>query len=105
MLTIDDDPNVIELMARVYNREGFRAVAASSGIEGIEMARQLKPDLITLDIMMPGLDGWDTLKLLKKDPYLCDIPVIMVSIVENKPMALDIGALATLTKPVACRCA
>ena len=101
VLTIDDDPSVIELMARVYNREGFRAVSASSGIEGIEMARQLKPDLITLDIMMPGLDGWDTLKLLKKDPDLCDIPVIMVSIVENKPMALDIGALATLTKPVA----
>ena len=101
VLTIDDDPSVIELMARVYNREGFRAVAASSGIEGIEMARQLKPDLITLDIMMPGLDGWDTLKLLKKDPHLCDIPVIMVSIIENKPMALDIGALASLTKPVA----
>ena len=50
---------------------------------------------------MPGMDGWDTLKLLKQDPDLCDIPVIMVSIVENKPMALDIGALATLTKPVA----
>jgi signal transduction histidine kinase/ActR/RegA family two-component response regulator len=101
VLTIDDDPNVIELMARVYNREGFRAVAAFSGIEGIDMARKIKPDLITLDIMMPGMDGWDTLKLLKQDPDLCDIPVIMVSIVENKPMALDIGALATLTKPVA----
>jgi signal transduction histidine kinase/ActR/RegA family two-component response regulator len=101
VLTIDDDPNVVELMARVYNREGFRAIAAYSGIEGVEMARKLKPDLITLDIMMPGMDGWDTLKLLKQDAELCDIPVIMVSIVENKPMALDIGALASLTKPVA----
>ncbi len=101
ILTIDDDPNVIELMSRVYNREGFRSVSAKSGIEGIELARKLKPDLITLDIMMPGMDGWDTLKCLKEDEALCDIPVIMVSIVENKPMALDIGALASMTKPIA----
>ncbi len=101
VLTIDDDPNVIELMARVYSREGFRSVSANSGIEGIELAHSIRPDLITLDIMMPGMDGWDTLKRLKEDKDLCDIPVIMVSIVENKPMALDIGALASMTKPIA----
>ncbi len=101
VLTIDDDPNVIDLMTRVYNREGFRSVSATSAIEGIELARKLKPDLITLDIMMPGMDGWDALKILKEDADLCDIPVIMVSMVENKPMALDIGALASLAKPIA----
>ena len=57
--------------------------------------------MITLDIMMPGMDGWEVLRHLKEDEELCDIPVIMVSIVENKPMALDVGALASLTKPIA----
>ncbi|WP_455198751.1 ATP-binding response regulator [Kaarinaea lacus] len=101
VLTIDDDPNVQDLMQRVYNREGFRSVSAKSGAEGLELARKLKPDMITLDIMMPGMDGWEVLKKLKEDEELCDIPVIMVSIVENKPMALDVGALASLTKPIA----
>lgn len=101
VLTIDDDPNVQDLMQRVYNREGFRAVSAKSGNEGLELARKLKPDMITLDIMMPGMDGWEVLRKLKEDDDLCDIPVIMVSIVENKPMALDVGALASLTKPIA----
>ena len=101
VLTIDDDPNVLDLMARVYNREGFRAVAASSGADGLEKAAKLAPDLITLDIMMQDISGWDLLKTLKADPALRDIPVIMVSIVENKPLALDMGALASLTKPIA----
>jgi CheY-like chemotaxis protein len=101
VLTIDDDPNVLDLMARVYQREGFRPVSASNGKMGIELARQLRPDLITLDIMMPEMDGWAVLKALKEDPDLQDIPVIMVSIVENKPMALDVGALDSLIKPIA----
>jgi signal transduction histidine kinase/ActR/RegA family two-component response regulator len=101
VLTIDDDPNVLDLMARVYQREGFRPVSASNGKMGIELARQLRPDLITLDIMMPEMDGWAVLKALKDDADLQDIPVIMVSIVENKPMALDVGALDSLTKPIA----
>ncbi len=101
VLTIDDDPNVLDLMARVYQREGFRPVSAASGKMGIDLARKLRPDLITLDIMMPEMDGWAVLKTLKDDPELKDIPVIMVSIVENKPMALDVGALDSLTKPIA----
>ena len=101
VLTIDDDPNVLDLMARVYQREGFRPVSATNGKVGIELARQLRPDLITLDIMMPEMDGWSVLKILKEDAELKDIPVIMVSIVENKPMAMDVGALDSLTKPIA----
>ena len=76
-------------------------LSATNGKSGIELARQLRPDLITLDIMMPEMDGWSVLKTLKADPDLKDIPVIMVSIVENKPMALDVGALDSLTKPIA----
>ncbi len=101
VLTIDDDPNVLDLMARVYNREGFRTATAGSGSDGLDMAGRLRPDLITLDIMMPAMDGWAVLETLKADPLLRDIPVIMVSIVENKPMALEMGALASLTKPIA----
>ena len=101
VLTIDDDPNVLDLMARVYQREGFRPVSAASGKIGIDLARKLRPDLITLDIMMPEMDGWAVLKTLKEDPELKDIPVIMVSIVENKPLAMDVGALDSLTKPIA----
>ena len=101
VLTIDDDPNVLDLMARVYQREGFRPVSATNGKTGIELARQLRPDLITLDIMMPEMDGWSVLKVLKEDPDLKDIPVIMVSIVENKPMAMEVGALDSLSKPIA----
>jgi signal transduction histidine kinase/ActR/RegA family two-component response regulator len=101
VLTIDDDPSVLELMERVYNREGFRAISARSGEEGLDLARKVNPDLITLDIMMPGMDGWEVLRKMKEDEVLREIPVIMVSIVENKPMALDVGALASLTKPIA----
>lgn len=101
VLTIDDDPNVLDLMARVYQREGFRPVSAINGKMGLDLARKLRPDLITLDIMMPEMDGWTVLKALKEDPEVKDIPVIMVSIVENKPMALDVGALDSLTKPIA----
>lgn len=101
VLTIDDDPNVLDLMARVFQREGFRPVSATNGKMGITLAHQIKPDLITLDIMMPKMDGWEVLKTLKQDSELCDIPVIMVSMVDNKPMALDVGALDSLTKPIA----
>jgi signal transduction histidine kinase/ActR/RegA family two-component response regulator len=101
VLTIDDDPNVQDLMARVYNREGFRAIAASNGKEGIDLARKLLPDLITLDIMMPEMDGWTVLRALKDDPEVCDIPVIMVSMVEDRPMALEVGAMESLAKPIA----
>jgi len=73
VLTIDDDPNVLDLMARVYQREGFRPVSATNGKAGIELARQLRPDLITLDIMMPEMEGWSVLKSLKEDPDLKDI--------------------------------
>jgi len=100
VLTIDDDANVRDLMARVYQREGFRPIAASSGAEGLDMARKLKPDLITLDIMMSGMDGWAVLKALKEEPDLRDIPVIMVSIVADKLMAVDVGAMDVIRKPI-----
>ena len=64
------------------------------------MARQLRPDAITLDVMMPGMDGWAVLAALKSDPDLADIPVVMVTIVDDKRLGYSLGASDYLTKPI-----
>jgi PAS domain S-box-containing protein len=100
VLVIDDDPRVHDLMRRSLAREGFRVEAASNGEEGLRMARQLRPEAITLDVMMPGMDGWAVLSALKKDPQLADIPVVMLTIVDDQNMGYGLGAAEYLTKPV-----
>jgi CheY-like chemotaxis protein len=85
-------------------REGFEVVTAESGQEGIVIARDIRPSVITLDVLMPGLDGWSTLQHLKHDPELQDIPVIMVTIVDEENQAYALGAAAYLTKPVNREC-
>ena len=75
-------------------------VVASNGEEGLRLAKQEKPLVITLDVVMPEFDGWSVLKKLKSDPVLADIPVIIVTIVDNEPMGLDLGAASYLVKPV-----
>ena len=81
-------------------KEGFRVQYASGGEEGLRLARRLRPDAITLDVMMPSMDGWAVLAALKSDPELADIPVIMVTIVDDKNLAYSLGAAAYLTKPI-----
>ena len=100
MLVIDDDPAVCELMQRVCTREGFDVVTASSGEEGLRLAREKRPALITLDVVMPGIDGWTVLKRLKEDGDLASIPVIMISISDEKSRGLALGAANYLVKPV-----
>jgi CheY-like chemotaxis protein len=100
VLVIDDDPRVQDLMRRSLAREGFRVEAASNGEEGLRMARQLRPEAITLDVMMPGMDGWAVLAALKKDPQLADIPVVMLTIVDDQNVGYGLGAAEYLTKPV-----
>jgi CheY-like chemotaxis protein len=100
MLVIDDDPAVCELMRRVCTREGFDVVTASSGEEGLRLARERRPALITLDVVMPGIDGWTVLKALKEDGELSSIPVIMISISDEKSRGLALGAANYLVKPV-----
>ena len=97
---IDDDPNARDLMERNLSRAGFVVVTAASGEEGLEAARRLRPVAITLDVMMPGKDGWAVLRDLKSDPDLCEIPVVMVSMLEDRTMGLTLGAADYLTKPV-----
>ena len=99
VLCIDDEPDVIELMKRFLIPEGYAVQSATSGDEGIRLAEQLHPSVITLDIMMPVKDGWQVLRELKNNPKTKDIPVIIHSIIDNKPLAISLGALDVITKP------
>jgi signal transduction histidine kinase/DNA-binding response OmpR family regulator len=100
VLAIDDDPSVRELLRRFLQKEGFRVVTAAGGEEGLRLARELHPDAVTLDVMMPGVDGWAVLSQLKTDPALADIPVIMLTIVDDKTTGYALGASEYLTKPI-----
>jgi signal transduction histidine kinase/CheY-like chemotaxis protein len=100
VLVIDDDPAVRDLMQRFLNREGLRMVAAAGGEEGLRLAKTLRPDAITLDVLMPGMDGWGVLSALKADSALADIPVIMITIMDEKRVGYALGASDYLTKPV-----
>jgi len=100
ILVIDDDLAVRDLMSRSLTKLGFRVVAASSGEEGLRLAKQIHPLVITLDVIMPDWDGWTVLNKLKADSDLAEIPVIMVTIVDNEAMGRDLGASSYLIKPV-----
>ena len=100
VLVIDDDPTARGLMQRLLSREGFRVETAENGEEGLRMALELHPSAITLDVMMPGMDGWAVLTALKSNPDLCDIPVIMLTMVDNKNLGIRLGASDYMTKPV-----
>lgn len=100
VLVIDDDATVHDLLNRVLKREGFDVISALSGDEGLEKARLLRPDVITLDVMMPQMDGWAVLSRIKSDDELRDIPVILLSMLENKSLGFALGATDYLTKPV-----
>jgi len=100
VLVIDDDPAVHDLMRRSLEKDGFRVEVAADGKTGLELAKQLKPAVITLDVMMPSLDGWSVLTALKTDPSTADIPVIMLTIVDDKQMGFALGAADYFTKPI-----
>jgi len=99
VLCIDDDAEVIDLLRRYLIPEGYSVRGVGSGEEGIRMAQELHPAVITLDIMMPEKDGWQVLRELKNNPATKDIPVIIHSIIENRPLALSLGALEVIAKP------
>ncbi|MBA3580334.1 MAG: response regulator [Gemmatimonadaceae bacterium] len=100
ILIIDDDATQRELMQRFLTAEGFHVRSAASGEEGLRLARQLRPVAITLDVMMPGMDGWSVLSALKSDAALRDIPVIMVTMVDDPERGFTLGAADYATKPV-----
>jgi PAS domain S-box-containing protein len=100
ILVIDDDPTVLDLMRRFLIKEGFWVETASSGEAGLELAGKLRPAAITLDVMMPGMDGWAVLTSLKSDPALSGIPVIMLTMLDDKNIGYALGASDYLTKPI-----
>jgi signal transduction histidine kinase/ActR/RegA family two-component response regulator len=100
VLVIDDDSVVRDLMSRFLTRLGFHVVAAASGEEGLRLAKQVNPLVITLDVIMPNCDGWAVLNKLKADPGLAAIPVIMVTVVDNESMGFELGASNYMIKPV-----
>jgi len=100
VLAVDDDPTMLSLLAKTLEKEGYRAITARSGAEGLALARKYKPQAITLDILMPSMDGWTALRELKADAELRDIPVIMVSNLNERGLAIPLGAADYMTKPV-----
>lgn len=100
ILVIDDDPIARELIRRHLEREGFRVEVAADGQEGLEAARRVQPAAITLDVLMPGMNGWTVLSELKADEDLADIPVVIVTMIEDKNKGFTLGATEYLLKPI-----
>lgn len=100
VLVVDDDPVCLDLLGMTLGREGYRVIHARSGEEALQQARAHHPQAITLDVLMPKMDGWSALVALKADPVLRDIPVIMLTVLKDRGLAFSLGASDFMTKPV-----
>jgi hypothetical protein len=100
VLVIDDNAEARDLVRRLLEDEGFAVVEATGGEAGLALARARRPDAITLDVLMPGMDGWAVLTALKADPDLAGIPVIMVSVMDDRHLGFALGASEYVTKPI-----
>src|SRR5260370_878341 len=100
VLVIDDDATAGELIADHLKAEGFSVATAKGGVEGLKLAKVLRPTAVTLHAMMPDLDGWSVLAALRQDPELAEIPVIMITIVDEHRRGIALGAAGYLTKPI-----
>ena len=100
VLVVEDNPHAAEILARHLDNGGFRIEVARSGPEALTMARDLKPVAITLDILLPGVDGWEVLNRLKADEVTRNIPVVVVSVVDNPALGRALGAFDYFVKPV-----
>ena len=100
VLVIDDDPTIHDVLMRTLAKRGFRVECVSTGVDGIEQARTLAPDVIVLDVMMPGMDGWSVLTALKDDERTANIPVVMLTIVDQTDVGFALGAVDYLVKPI-----
>ena len=100
VLVIDDDPEASEIIERYLTKDGFNVVTAGNGEQGLRLAHEIQPAAITLDVLMPEMDGWSVLRALKADPVLQDIPVVMLTMLDDKSKGFSLGATDYLTKPV-----
>jgi CheY-like chemotaxis protein/anti-sigma regulatory factor (Ser/Thr protein kinase) len=100
VLVVEDDPAAAELLTRQIDQAGFQTIVARTGTEALAKARERKPAAITLDILLPDLDGWEVLTRLKRAEETSDIPVVVVSVVDNPELGMALGALDYFVKPV-----
>ncbi|MEM6289435.1 MAG: response regulator, partial [Bacteroidota bacterium] len=99
VLVIDDDPDSRDLLAQTLQRSGLRTAEAAEGETGLALASKLMPDLITLDVLMPGVDGWAVLRALKANSETAHIPVVLATISDDRALGYALGAAGFLTKP------
>jgi signal transduction histidine kinase/CheY-like chemotaxis protein len=100
VMVVDDDPNARDLLAAAVRREGYRVIEATDGETALVLAREWRPDAVTLDVLMPRMDGWAVLTAFKSDVELAEIPVIIVTVLADRGIAVSLGAADFLTKPV-----
>ncbi|AOS45355.1 Sensory/regulatory protein RpfC [Lacunisphaera limnophila] len=100
ILVVDDDKDIRTVITEILDQSGYEVFTAASGQQGLDLAGQILPNLIVLDLMMPGMDGWTVLTKLQHKPQLADIPVIILSGASGLEMAMSLGAAAVLFKPV-----
>ncbi|PKP33430.1 MAG: hypothetical protein CVT99_00305 [Bacteroidetes bacterium HGW-Bacteroidetes-16] len=100
ILVVDDDPKIVRQISDSLKESGYHIIATTSGIEALRLAQKHKPIAITLDIVMPDLDGWEVLQQLKTNPETTNIPVIIISISDEKQTGIALGAVGYITKPV-----
>jgi signal transduction histidine kinase/CheY-like chemotaxis protein len=100
ILVIEDDPAAASLLRTYLQAAGYQTIISANGGDGLAVARTVAPDVILLDVLLPGLDGWGVLRQLKEDPALRHIPVVMVSVVEERELGLSLGAVDFFVKPV-----
>jgi signal transduction histidine kinase/CheY-like chemotaxis protein len=100
VLVIDDEQDMRDLLRSYLSKTGYQVATAASGEEGLALAKKLRPHAITLDVRMPDMDGWTVLAKLKADPELADVPVVILSIEEDKETGYSLGAADYLSKPV-----
>jgi CheY-like chemotaxis protein len=100
ILLVDDDRSFLEIAERMLNKEGFSPICTDQSASAAHLARTIKPDMILLDILMPDVDGWSVLRALKRDPATAAIPVIMLSVVDDRKRAIEFGAIGIVSKPL-----
>ncbi|MCF8478693.1 MAG: response regulator [Pseudolabrys sp.] len=100
VLIVDDDNVVHEVLAATLGREGYTLLHAHDGAEALDIMRRTPPDVVTLDVQMPKIDGWSLLGIMKSDPALDHIPVIMLTIVDDRNLGYSLGASEFMTKPI-----
>ena len=100
VMIVDDDPNARHLLAATVRREGYRVIEAADGETALTLAHEWHPDIITLDVLMPRMDGWAVLTAFKSDLELAETPIIIVTVLEDRGIAVSLGAAEFLTKPV-----